>query len=275
MLPEGSLQRPATGVDAALLMKRAVNLVEPALPALSYGTEAPLPPDDPNYDVVSYLSHRQLLPETWEAGELAAEAWSSMLSTFLGWYQLRAVSPPLPATVEDLIEDLSAVLGDVSEAVRPAAVLATDASAGRHFSFVGVIWNWSVYPRLLVLRPLDDAPDRPRDVLPLLGNCAVQVRSYISAPRDLAQRLFLTHNSSRMYVVGSEPDHEFWWPYEVPAGQELEAFVYHLPELDGVNVYGAVFAGPSIGMGALVTMLPRFRTNISPLNLARYFQTPE
>lgn len=269
-----ALERPATGIDAALALKRAVELVEPALPPLRTGGAVPLPDTDLNFAAVRYLADRRLLPNTWQPDQIDAATWASMLSTFLSWYKLGPVQPGAPATVGDLVSDLSDVLTRVSYTIRPAALLATDPSNGGRTVFWAIIWNWTVYPRLLVLRPSGDAHAQPRDVLPLLGNCAVAISAYISAPQDTATRLFLTHNTSRMYVVAGRPGAEASWPLEVPPGEELEAFVYRLPGLRGMDVYAAVFDGPSVGFGTLLGMLPRIRTNISPFNLGRYLETP-
>lgn len=273
-LHDTALERPATGIDAALALKRAVELVEPALPPLRTGSAVPLPDGDADYEAVRYLADRRLLPSSWEPEQLDAVTWATMLSTFLGWYKLGPVQPGAPATVDELVADLSDVLTRVSYTIRPAALLATDPSNGGRTVFWAIIWNWTVYPRLLVLRPSGDAYARPRDVLPSLSNCAVAISAYISAPQDTAQRLFLTHNTSRMYLVAAKPGSDAGWPVEVPPGEELEAFVYRLPGLRGVDVYAAVFDGPSVGIGTLLGMLPRIRTNISPFSLSRYLETP-
>ena len=166
------------------------------------------------------------------------------------------------------------MLARVSDTIRPAALLATDPANGGRTVFWAIIWNWTIYPRLLVLRPSGDALAQPNEILPRLSNCAVDISAYISAPQDTAQRLFLTHNSSRMYLVAAKPGSDSGWPLEVPPGNELEAFVYRMPGLRGIDVYAAVFDGPSVGFGTLVGMLPRIRTNISVFNLGHYLATP-
>lgn len=273
-LRDHTLQRAPTGIDAVLALKRAIDLVEPALPPLRSGSAVPLPEDDAAFAVARYLADRRLLPSSWRPDQLDAATWAAMLSTFLSWYELPPVQPGAPATAEELIDDLSATLTRVAGAIRPAALLATDPSDGGRTVFWALIWNWTVYPRLIVLRPSGDPLAQPQEVLPRLSNCAVRVNAYISAPHDTAQRLFLTHNSSRMFVVAALPGSDSSWPLEVPPGNELDAFVYRLPTLRGVDVYAAVFEGPSVGVGTLLGMLPRVRTNISPFNLGRYLATP-
>lgn len=273
-LPNLTLDRAPTGIDAARALKRAVDLVEPALPPLRSNSKVPLDASDANYAVVKYLADRRLLPDSWQANELDGAAWAAMLSAFLAWYELPGVNPGAPATADELVGDVGNVLQRVSGAIRPAALLATDPAQAGRTTFWAIIWNWTVYPRLLVIRPSGDAMAQPSDVLPRLSNCAVNVSAYILAPQETAKSLFLTHNTSRMIVVASKPGQDGLWPYEVPAGEELGAFAYGLPDLASVDVYAAVFDGPSVGIGTLLGMLPRVRTNISPLSLGRYLQTP-
>lgn len=273
-LPNLTLERAPTGIDAARALKRAVDLVEPALPPLRSNSEVPLDAADANYAAVRWLADRRLLPSGWQPTQLDGATWAAMLSAFLAWYQLPAVDPGAPATAEELVSDLSEVLQRVGSAIRPAALLATDPAQDGRTTFWAIIWNWSVYPRLLVVRPSGDAMAQPGDVLPRLSNCVVRISAYISAPQETAKSLFLTHNSSRMFVVASKPGQAGSWPYEVPAGEELGAFSYGLTDLAGVDVYAAVFDGPSVGIGTLLGMLPRVRTNISPLSLGHYLQTP-
>lgn len=274
VVTEEALSAAPTGIDAALVLKRAVELVEPALPPFDRSLEAPLPKDHPNYAAIKYLSERELLPAAWQPEELDGPTWSVMLSTFLSWYQLPPVTLKAPETVGGLMVDASMMLTEISGAIRPAALLAIDPKRGRRPSFFGIIWNWTAYPRLLVFRPGEEDPADPASVMALLSNCAVHVNAYISAPQETATRLFLANNKSRMYVVGSQPESDTMWPIEVPAGAELGAFNYTLADLDTVELYAAVFDGPSVGMGTLLAMLPRIRTNISPFSLTYYLETP-
>jgi hypothetical protein len=171
---------------------------------------------------------------------------------------------------------MSTVLGRVADTIRPAALLASDPDDGNKLKFWAIIWNWTVYPRLLVIRPDQgvELDDDPRSVLPNLGNCAVSISNFVTAPQETAKRLFLTHNESRMYIVGSLPERSGSWPLEVEAGAELEAFDFSLAELGGVRVYAAVFDGPEVGIGTILGLMTRVRTNMSPMAFLSHLRTP-
>jgi hypothetical protein len=274
-LSDLSLERPATGIDAALLLRRAVELVEPALPRLLANPSVALDPGHPDYGAVLYLAERKLLPARWEPGPLDAPTWATMLDRFLGWYRLDASRVDAPVTVADAIDDLATVLERVSRTIRPAALLATDPADRNRLSFWAIIWNWTIYPRLLVIRPngeMDGA--QPGDALHAMSNCAVQLRHFVTAPEETAKRLFLTHNTSRMYVVASRPGRDDAWPYQVPEGEELAAFGFETAALQGVQLYAAVFDGPEVGVGTLLGLITRVRTNMSPTTLLGYLRTP-
>ena len=268
------LDRPATGLDAAVLMHAAVSLVEPALPRMMQ-PNVTVSEDQANRDTALQVAGWGLLPNSWTPEELSLEAWRYMNRRFLGWY---GQSEPLPAsvgTVGDLVADLARTLDKVSRSVRPAALLATDQDDGSRLSFMAIIWNWTAYPRLLVYRPERglDLEGPPRDVLPYLSNCAVNVTAYILAPEETARDLFLAHNDSRMFVVATDPV-TGGLPVEVPAGEELEAFAFGMPELSDARMYAAVFDGPEVGFATLLGLLSRVKTNVSPLSITSYLEIP-
>ncbi len=274
-LPDALELTTPSGVAAAFLVKEAVELVEPALPVLQYDKPVPLDAADPAHNAVKYLVERKLLPASWQPGELDGRTWAAMLDSFLGWYRLPASGVDAPTDLADMVTDLGGVLDRVSRAIRPAALLATDPADSSRTTFWAIIWNWTVYPRLLVVRPDEGASSRPADVLAALSNCARHVTAYISAPEETAKRLFLSHNSSRMYVVASLPSKNGFWPYEVPAGEELDAFGFELPDLSSVKLYSAVFDGPEVGFGTLLGLFWRVRTNVAPTALMGYLSTPD
>lgn len=272
--PAGELGLAPTGRDAATALRRAVELVEPALPALQLDKTVPLEVTDPAYQDVKYLLERKLLPASWKPDELDGRTWASMLDAFAKWYRLPGTGVDAPADRTELIADLSRTLLAVSHAIRPAALLATAQDDPSRMSFWAVIWNWTIYPRLLVVRPDDEVGGQPADVLAALSNCVRKITAYIAAPEETAKSLFLAHNDSRMFVVSSQPSKNGFWPYEVPAGQELAAFGFELPDLNSVRLYAAVFDGPEVGVGTLLTLFWRVRTNVAPTALLGYLSTP-
>lgn len=269
-----ALDRPATGLDAALLMHAAVSLVEPALPRMMQPNVS-VPEDHPNRQAVMEVAGWGLLPNSWTPDELGVEAWRYMNRRFLGWYEQTEPLPSEVDTVGGLVEDLTRTLDRVSRSVRPAALLASDQDDGGRLSFMGIIWNWTAYPRLLVYRPERglDLEGPPRDVLPHLSNCAVNVTAYILAPEETARDLFLAHNDSRMFVVATEPV-TGGLPVEVQAGQELEAFAFGMPELSEAQIYAAVFDGPEVGFATLLGLLSRVKTNVSPFSITSFLEIP-
>lgn len=273
-LTDTELNRPATGADAAMLLKRAVELIEPALPALRRSNALPVESGHPAYSSVRYLHERRLLPAAWNPDSIEVGVWQEMLAGFLGWYKLSGQLPDAPVTAGDLLDDTMAALQRASDAVRPAALLATDPADNRRLSFWAVIWNWTVYPRLLVFRPDEDLSlDDLRGALVALGTCALRVENYVTAPQETATQLFLAHNDSRMYVVASRPD-PGTWPYSVAPGEELDAFGFSLSELDGVRLYAAVFDGPAAGVGTILGLMSRVRTNMSPFTFFQHLEIP-
>lgn len=276
-LTDLSTDRPATGIDAAVLLQRAVDLVEPALPALvAVHGGLPVPESSPYYGVVRYLAERRLLPASWRPGTIDAATWTKMLDDFQAWYKLKPMPLHDPARVSDLLVDTADVLERVSGAIRPAALLASDPADPNRIAFWAIIWNWTVYPRLIVLHPRDDVTlaGGPQAVLPRMGDCAVHISSYVMAPEKDAAQLFLATNQSRMYVVGSVPDGAEPWPKIVPSGQELATFAFATPMVQDLKGFAAVFDGPDVGFRTVLGLLPKLRTNMSPTRFLAYMKTP-
>ncbi len=275
-LTDLSSERPSTGIDAVLLLKRAVELIEPGLPPTKPGASVPLDASDAHYEAVLYLAERRLLPSAWSPDKLDRSVWQAMINSFLGWYKAPTFTVHESADVTGLLLDTAKALDAVSRAVRPAALIASDPDDPQRIAFWAIIWNWTSYPRLLVFRPRPDVSlaDGPRAVLPALGNCAVQIRDYITAPAEMASKLFLATNQSRMYVVGSAPGRTNAWPYAVAEGEELAVFGFDAPAVAGLSQYSAVFDGPEVGIGTVIGLLPRLRTNMSPTGFMSFMQTP-
>jgi len=275
-LTDLSTDRAATGIDAALVLERAVELVEPALPKLAVVHDLPIAASSPYADDVRYLAERKLLPASWRPDRIDTATWQSMLDRFQSWYKLGPLKVHDPGRVSGLLVDAADVLERVSKAVRPAALLASDPKDPTRIVFWAIIWNWTVYPRLIVLRPRDDVSlaAGPEAVLPRMGDCAVHISSYVLAPAQDAAQLFLATNKSRMYVVGSVPGGDGSWPVIVPAGKELDTFTFRATMVTDLRRYAAVFNGPDVGLRTVLTVLPKLRTNMSPTRFLAYMKTP-
>lgn len=261
------------GVMAAELLATAVEMVEPALPPIAWGVQSTV--DTSDYPAARYLQERRLLPEEWQPEVLTPEVWQEMLESFLSWYELDGVSTDGNVHVAGLVEDLSTVLDQVAGAVRPLILVASDAQDSSRVAFLGLVWNWTVYPRLIVLRPGDDLSlaEGAARLLDQVANCAVDLRHYVLAPEETALELFLTHADARMYVIGSEPQSSEW-PLLVPNGEEQEYFGFRSPDVSDLSAFAAAFDGPSLGIGAMLRMLPRLRTNVPPTRLPGLLSTP-
>lgn len=264
-----------TGIVSAELLAAAVHWVEPALPALVWSAKVPLEPGDAGYDAVRYLAERSLLPSGWRADELSAETWAAMLSRFLAWYGLSATEVTSDPSREQLITDLASALGDVGESVRPLALIASSEEDRSQIAFLGVVWNWTVYPRLIIRRPgpEQNLADGLAPLLAELSNCAVRLQHYVFAPEDTARNLFLTHADARMYVIGSEPELQAW-PQLVPDGQEDDYFSFLAPQVSELVAYAAAFEGSRLGVRSLMAMMPRLRTNLPPARIPGLLRTP-
>lgn len=261
------------GVMAAELLATAVEMVEPALPPIVWGLQS----DEKwlEYPAARYLEERRLLPEEWQPDVLRPGVWQEMLESFLAWYELGGVRTDGNLHVAGMVEDLSAVLGRVADAVRPLMLVASESNDSSRVAFLGLVWNWTVYPRLIVLRPTEELSlsDGTAQMLERLANCAVDLHHYVLAPEDTALDLFLTHADARMYVIGSEPQLNEW-PLLVPSGEEQEYFGFTAPEVGHLTAFAAAFDGPSLGIGAMLRVLPRLRTNVPPTRLPGLLSTP-
>jgi len=263
------------GVLAAHLMARAVMLAEPALPALAPFAEAPVDEGQPGSVAVRYLAQRELLPAGWEPGQLSQETWEGMLNAFLDWYDLPPVQASGGAALPDLVADLGAVLDAVNERIQPLLLVASSEEDRHEVAFLGMVWNWTVYPRLIVLKPREEhsLEGGVSQLLDQVGTCAVDLHHYVLAPERTARNLFLAHADARMYVIGSEPERRNW-PLLVDDGAEETYFAFAAPEVEDLQAFAAAFDGNQLGVRALVTMLPRLRTNVPPTRIPGILRTP-
>lgn len=260
------------GVVAAELLAAAVELAEPALPPLRAGPAPSLP--EGAGTAARFLAERELLPEAWRPDALTAPVWQVMLDRFLAWYEAGSVTVSGPLEPEPLRADLERALARVREAVRPVALVAAAEEERNRVAFLGLVHNWSVYPRLIVLRPGEGETlaGGVEGALARLSTCAVPVEDWVYAPEATARRLFLGAAEARMYVVGSDPKGA--WPLLVAEGEETAYFAFDHPDVAHLDAFSAVFSGPSAGPAALVRLLPSVRSNLGPRGVLRLFEIP-
>ena len=253
-----------------------VQELEPALPRTSTAAALPSGVDDGLADALRYLRERGLLPATFDLDAFDAVAWQHLLDTFLASYGLPGVAVGPVRTSDDLRADLERVVERVLAVVRPVALLAWEPHDDARLAFVGVVRNWSPYPRLLVWRVPGgwSMRDGARQLANRIAFCGRPVNDWVSASAPVARALFMTHaEDSAMYLVGSEPETRTW-PYRVERGDEVAVFAFEHPEVADVTMFSAVFAGEPMGVLELARIVPQVRTNLSPVGLARAMQTP-
>ncbi len=263
-----ALAAPASALQAAELFRRAVELLEPALPQLQTAESLPLAPGEEGYETVRYLAERGLLPLAWQPGALTIEVWEAMLRGLWSWYRAAPLAPSSELTVSSLIDDLSLLIERVAPDLRPVALVASESAERERVAFWAVIRNRSVYPRLIVSRPLEGVTLQAGvvSVLPLLSSCVQPLTNYVYAPAETARRLFLANNQAQMYLVASSPG-EMQGVQLVPEGEEADYLAFRSSELDGLDAYAAVFDGPRASPAALLRLLPQVRTNMNPREL--------
>ena len=267
-LSDEQLSRSATGLEAAQLLKRAVDLLEPALPQLvNLPDTFNLAPEDEGYAEARFLAQRDLLPADWRADSLAPETWDSMVSAVGGWYGYDGFPAIQELSVGGLLNTLSTLISAVSPGLNPVALVATNPADRTLVDFWAVIRNTSVFPRLIVMRPPGAEvalSDGVAAALPYLGNCAFTTDNFIHAPSETAKRLFLANVSeSRMYVGGTSPEGLPGFT-EVPSGEESAYLTFTAEAVAPYEQYAAVFDGPNVGPATLLRLLPQVRTNMKP-----------
>ena len=255
-----------------------VRLLEPAMPRLLITARLELPADHPEYPDLQYLRERRVIARGAEVDPMTPDVWQSALDEVAGWYRagtVRAGDPSDPAVVE---RDLAALITQVARAVRPVALVAWDPEDRQRLAFLGMVWNWTRYPRLVVYRldPEDDRVDANlASMARRLDTCAYPVRDYVAASAPVARDLFLAENRARMFIVGSEPDLPGAWPLEIAQGDEVDVFAFTHPLVASLDAYAAVFVGDAAPALTLARLLPFVRTNLSPVGLMRILATPD
>jgi hypothetical protein len=266
------LPSPAHPIPA---LAHVVRTLEPALPRTLVVGPLELPVDHPHAEDLRYLRERRVIARGAQVDPMSLTVWQAALDQVAGWYGVQAPPAGDPSDPVQVELDLGALVARVARAVRPAALVAWTPEDADRIAFLGLVWNWSAYPRLVVSRPSDEAWDGGlRSAAARLATCAYDVDAYVGAVAPVAIDLFLAENRARMYLVGSEPDLPGAWPHEVPMGEEVAVFAFTHPLVAGLDAFSAVFVGDPAPVMTFVRMLPRVRTNLSPVGMGRILQTP-
>jgi hypothetical protein len=270
-----ALQQLADGRDAAIYMQRAVDLLEPVLPRFDYNETVGVEPTDDAYDAARYLLERRLLPATWQAASIDTLTWQTMLTRLGRWYGLEPVAQVNDAgelTKRMMILTLAELIDNAAQQINPVALVASMDNNSNQIAFWAIIRNDGVYPRMIIVAPPDDSiqlNNGVASVLPTLETCAMNLENFIFAPANVAQQLFLSANQSRMIIASASP---IPLTLDVPSGEEVSYFVFESPTLAGIDQYAALFPGPSLGVGAILGLIPRVRTNMSPGEILAFLQ---
>jgi hypothetical protein len=271
---------PASVTPIAALAA-VVRLFEPALPVMLLPNQIALEPSHPDVQDLRYLRERRVFNASAEVEPMSQQAWQSAFDVIAGWYDIEPVAVGDPLDPSRRANDVAALVREVALAVRPLALVAWSEDpvvpGAAEVGFLGLVWNWSVYPRLIVWRPVEaraPAAGGPLGVAQQLSNCAFEVGHYVAARASVARDLFLARNTATMWLVGSDPQQPDW-PREVPVGEEVAVFDFQHPWVAELDTFAAVFVGERAPIVNFLSLLPQLRTNLSPLTIPRYLAIPD
>ena len=256
-------------------LAEVVQQVEPTLPRVRH-ISGEAGTDDVGAEALRYLQERGLVDRSLEPSALDDERWQGVLDTILERYAVPTITARGWDTETALAADVRALADRLLAVIRPVVLLAWDPQDEDRIAFVGLVLNWSPYPRLVVMRPPEDwtMRDGARTLAERIRLCGVPVRDWVSAPAPVARALFVRHaDGAPMYLVASDPERD-GWPYRVPAGEEIAVFAFEHPEVVDVERFSAVFAAEPLGVLQIAQLVPQVRTNLSPVGLLRALQTP-
>jgi hypothetical protein len=253
-----------------------VRTLEPSLPRRRHLSASRSDTSDAVERDVRYLVERGLVPTSFDPAGFDQAAWQALVEALLAGYALPPLRVGERLTAATLEAELDAVVSRILAVIRPVVLLAWDPDDDQRIAFVGLVLNWSPYPRLVVMRPPDGwtMRDGARELAGRVTLCGASVRDWVSAPAPVARALFYQHaDDAPMYLVGSDPDRD-GWPYRVPAGEEVDVFAFEHPEVADLERFSAVFASEPLGVVQVARLLPQVRTNLSPMGFLRAMQTP-
>ena len=266
---------PSFGTEPLPALAHVVRTLEPALPRSVVVGRLELPDDHAFAEDLRYLRERRVVARGAEVDPMTPEVWQEALDVVATWYGVAAPIAGDPTDPERVGADLDGLLARVAPALRPAALVAWTPEDASRIAFLGLVWNWSAYPRLVVTRPSEEAWDGAlRSAAARLATCVYDVSTYVGAVAPVTVDLFLAENRARMYLVGSEPDLPGAWPHLVPVGEEIDVFAFTHPLVAELEAFSAVFVGDPAPVLTFVRLLPRVRTNLSPVGMGRILQTP-
>ncbi len=264
------------GHVAAALLAEAVRLVEPALPSRRTG-DGPIAGADAAAAAITYLHQRRLLPDGWTPEGHTPDAWATMLARFAAGFRL----PPPEATGADtraMLQEAGRLVETVGQAVRPLPIFAVDADGA--VTLFTVIWNWTSHPRLLVYRPaeglrLGEGASRTAAtaVLDAMSTCAVEFDLYAYADEADALRLFVSQGTSTLQLLAVEPAGPAT-PATFAADDVVDVLTFRTPAMDGARVASVAILGPSPGIGTVLSILTRVRTNVGLTDLRDVLALP-
>jgi len=254
--------------NATALARVVVESVEPALPR---GREAHAALTDPD---ARWLYERRFLPGGWSDSEpLTAQEWEALLNTLQAPYKVepRALSGNID--VETLVAEAGQTLEDISDALRPLALIATSRGNRSKVELAGVTWNWTPWPRLLLFNPesLEDAQGDIDQVLTHLGTCAWHPKAYVSTNANTASNYYLGSSDATATILATDLS-----PTGSVVPKELEEAVltFQAEQLAGASVAAIGFEGSGPSVGQLTSLLFSAKTSVGLFDLFYYLALP-
>ncbi|MDF1524300.1 MAG: hypothetical protein P1P87_15970, partial [Trueperaceae bacterium] len=137
-------------LDPLPALAHVVRTLEPALPRSLVTGGLELPDDHPHVDDLRYLRERRVVARGAEVDPMAPDVWQAALDVVAGWYGVAAPPAGDPTDPARVAADIDALLERVRPTLRPAALVAWVPEDAGRIAFLGLVWNWSAYPRLVV-----------------------------------------------------------------------------------------------------------------------------
>lgn len=274
--PERASHAP-TGYDFAAYFQRGLSLIEPSLPRLQRADAKRFAgaSSEELKQAALFVAERKLIFGNFSETVLSPEAWRRAVTELYSWYHVNATPPPWPRTVAELEEATKTVFETVSKALRPVLLIATDPNDSERISFWAYLWNWTPYPRVIVFPPNDNVRTSKNntEAMAAASNCLITVEHYIVAEESVARSLFLDHYDSDVKIVQTEPASSLVGT-TVPAGREIEVFLFQYPGMEALQSVALTFSGPSAGVFDILSGISKVKTNIGIFNISHMFALP-